>query len=230
MPTNPEPSEPVFNRPTSVFIGGSSRPLLNWVAYALALRTNPNFLWSDVRIPGELFDKNDLLARRVIPADQLSFVYPTELARDHAAASTASAHEGSPPGPGSDFKTSVGFLQLPSQARDVLTALPPGGPPIPIVVSNAHRIVGLYPTSSVAPILKAVLGAGAILIMTFADAPPDGRLSFDTVLHLNGHDPADWKSASLRVEKSPADGPFKSGATTSLKSFAPIADVLSRTF
>ncbi|MGA7845645.1 MAG: hypothetical protein WCB18_00955 [Thermoplasmata archaeon] len=61
------PLRPLFNRPTTVFLGGSSRPVLNRITDGLALDAYPGFLWTDGRISGELFDKNDLFARNISP-------------------------------------------------------------------------------------------------------------------------------------------------------------------
>jgi len=223
------PTQPLFNRPTTVFIGGNNRPLLNWVAYGLALDANPEFLWTDVRIPGELFDRTDILARSIIPSDRLTFVYPSELARTSAPPASGTPAPGST-SPSSALSPSEALRQLPVRSQQLLASLPAGGPPVPVVLSNAHRILALYPADTVGPILRAIVSAGAIFLMTFADSPPEGRRQFETVLHVNGPDPPGWGQATLRIEKSPVGGPFKTGSEVRLREIPAIADVLSTAF
>jgi hypothetical protein len=109
----------------------------------------------------------------------------------------------------------------------LLSAGPSGGPPMVLVLSNAHRLVALYPTDSVAPVVRAIVETGAILFMTFADSPPEGRLAFDTVMHVEGNDPMSWNEATLRVEKGPASGPLRAGSEHRLGQLPPIASVLA---
>lgn len=225
--------EPLFHRPTSVFVAGTNRPLLNWVAYALALDANPEFRWTDVRISGELFDKTDILARAVIPPSQLNFRYPNELRRNEPGSmptgsrTEPSASAGAGAGGGSGLGD---FLQLPGPTRELLASLPSGERPIPLVLSNAHRILALWPAEVMSSVLRVITSYRVILFLTFADAPPDGRRAFETVVHLSGDSPTAWEQATLRIEKSPPDGPFKAGAQLSLRDIPPIADVLRRAF
>lgn len=218
------PNPRLFVRPTSVFVSGTSRGFLNWVAYALALNSGPFFRWTDVRIRGELFEPNDLLARSLIPSDQLSFRYPEEL-RPGAGPETAS---GSPRDSASAEMAAL--LRLPQSTRETVATLPSMGRPVPLVLSNAHRIVALYPAPGIGPIVRAIVAAGAILIVTFADAPPDGRRAFETVLHLRGGEVSQWAVARLAVEQAPNDGSFRSGTELRLSEVPAIADVLRPIF
>ena len=223
----PHPS--LLNRPTTVFISGGSRPLLNWVAYGLALDANPEFLWTDVRISGELFDRTDLLARNIIPQGRLSFVYPNELARTTPASAPGAPAEAAGSSVGS-LSPMEALQRLPLRSQQLLASLPAGGPPVPVVLSNAQRILPLYPTETVGPILRAIVAAGAIFIVTFADTAPEGRRYFETILQLKGQDPPEWERATLRVEKGPAGGPFKADSELRLREIPAIADVLSKAF
>lgn len=216
------PNPRLFVRPTSVFVSGTSRGFLNWVAYALALNSGPFFRWTDVRLRGELFEPNDLLARSLIPSDQLSFRYPEEL-RPGAGPEAAS---GSP----RDSAEMAALLRLPQSTRETVATLPSMGRPVPLVLSNAHRIVALYPAPGIGPIVRAIVAAGAILIVTFADAPPDGRRAFETVLHLRGREVSEWTAARLAVEQAPDDGSFRAGTELRLSEVPAIADVLRPIF
>lgn len=226
-------SEPLFRRPTSVFIGGNNRPLLNWVAYAFAIDANPEFHWTDIRLRGELFDKTDLLGRNLIPADRLNWVYPQELARPQPAPTTDASGArpiSAPDDPRRGAANLAVFLRLPPETQKILTSLAPGRRPFPLILSNAQRIVALYPAESVTPILRVIIASGALAFITFADAPPDGRRAFESVLHVKGESPTTWKQATLRVELCPRDGPFKAGSELRFQDIPPIADVLGREF
>ena len=221
----------LFPNPTSVIICGSSRPLLNWVAFALASVSDPEFHWTDVRISGEVPTPDDLFSRDLIPPERLHLVAPRELTPDDATANVAVSavirDEETP----EELRRVVEFLRLPPQTQQLLAETQSKGFPRVVVLSNGHRLLALYPeVGVVAPTVRAIVNAGVALIMTFADAPPGGRVAFDTVLHLEGQDPKNWRQAKLRVEKAPSTSVFRSGSEVRLADFEPVAAVLSREF
>ncbi|HTP53989.1 MAG TPA: hypothetical protein VML94_03365 [Thermoplasmata archaeon] len=222
------PPTAIFGQPTSVFVGGPSRSLLNWVVYALASRTDPGFIWTDVRLPGEVLAGTDPLARGLVDPDRLNIVYPQELVPgDPSAVPPAGVDRPAPP---ATVRRLEDFLRLPLHTQRLLAGAPKGGHPIVLALSNAHRMVGPYPTETVAPIVRTIVESGAILFVTFADAPPEGRFAFETVLQVEGETPRRWKDAALWVERGPTDGPLPSGARYPLAEFEPIAAVLSQEF
>ena len=221
----------LFPNPTSVIICGSNRPLLNWVAYALAVSSDPNLHWTDVRISGEVLSRDDLLMRDRIPPERLHLVAPRELAPDDATANVAVSavirDEDTP----EELRRVVEFLRLPPPTQQLLAETPSEGVPRVVVLSNGHRLLALYPEIGVvAPTVRAIVGSGVVFIMTFADAPPGGRVAFDTVLQLEGQDPGSWRDATLRVEKTPSTSVFRSGSEVRLADFGPVAAVLGREF
>lgn len=218
------PTETLFPRPTSVLLCGPSRPLLNWTAYALAASTDPGFIWTDIRPPGESLDAIDPLARGLIPSERLNIVHPTEILPERSGA-PAAARSVAPSSP--TVRRLQDFVRLPLHTQRLLTGEPTRGRPIVLVLSNAQRMVGLYPAQNVAPVVKAIVEAGVILLVTFADVPPEGHEAFDLVLRLEGGDPTNWSRATLKVEKAPADGLLRAGAALRLGEFAPIAPVLT---
>ena len=221
----------LFPNPTSVIICGSSRPLLNWVAFALASASDPAFHWTDVRITGEVPTPDDLFSRDRIPPERLHLVAPRELTPDDATANVAVSavirDEETP----EELRRVVEFLRLPHATQQLLAETESVGSPRVVVLSNGHRLLALYPeVGVVAPTVRAIVSARVVFIMTFADAPPGGRVAFDTVLHLEGHDPKIWRQSKLRVEKAPSTSEFRSGSEVRLADFEPVAAVLSREF
>ncbi|HYB78748.1 MAG TPA: hypothetical protein VEG66_03175 [Thermoplasmata archaeon] len=221
----------LFSRPTSVIICGTSRSLLNWAAYALAAGTDPDFLWTDVRLSGEVVAPEDPLSRDLIPSGRLRLVSPAELRPDDATANAALSAVIRDDDTPEELERAVEFLRLPSTTQDVLAEAKGDGSPRVVVLSNGHRLVAIYNDLAVVrPTVRAIVGAGVALIMTFADAPPGGREAFEIVLHVEGSDPTAWRLARLRVEKAPPDSIFPAGSETLLADVGPIASVLRREF
>ena len=53
--------------PTSVFITGQNRTLLQWFAFASLHPYSSRVYWTDVRLPGEVLDPLDPIALHRIP-------------------------------------------------------------------------------------------------------------------------------------------------------------------
>lgn len=217
-----------FSRPTSVVVYGTSRPLLNWVAYAWACAADREVIWVDVRLRGEVRDNSDPVSRQLVPPDRLHVVYPDELVPDDAAARTAIGGVIRDKESSGAVRRLMDFLGLPSLTQQVLSREPSGGLPRILVFSNAHRVVSTYPPESVTQVVRAVVDCGTTLLSSFADAPSDARHAFETVLHLEGSDLREWKHAILRVERGPPDAPFRSGSEYRLSEIGPVAAVLGR--
>jgi len=219
--------ERTFNRPTSVLVWGTSRPLLNWVVYALASEADPKFIWTDVRRGDEVMTDADPLVHNMVPPDRLAVVYPGQLAPNDAAANMAIAGVIRDDRPTDAVRRLVDFVRLPLSTQRLLTGVPSRSRPMVLVLSDAQHMVVFYPTATVASLVRAVVEAGAILFVTFVNTPPQSRQEFETVLHVEGNDPRAWREATLRVEKGPSAGPLRGGSTHRLSEFNPIATVLA---
>jgi len=217
-----------FSRPISVVVRGSNRPLLNWVALALATEANPQFIWNDVRLRGEKLSDLDPLARDLIPTDRLNIAVPTAFVPDHAAASTPTSGVIRDDEPSDNIRLLKEFLRLPQGAQRLLSMPPAGDRPTVLVLSNAHRLVAVYPSETLAPVLTTLTGAGVTLIMTFADAGPESHRAFDVALEVEGNDPKEWRGAVIRVEQGPLEGPLRPGSRYPLGDFQPAAGLLAR--
>jgi len=202
---------------------------MNWVSLALASATDPNFLWVDVRTTGEVLSDSDPLSRNAISPNRLAVVRPSALAPDHTKANIAVSAVVRTDEPPENLQVLLDFLRLPERTQATLAGIVSGGQPRVVVLSNAHRLMGYYTVDMAGPLLRAIVATGVVVILTFADAPNDGRFAFDVVLHLEGKDPKDWKQAKLRVEKGPSSGILHQGADYRLGDLEVVAKVLSTT-
>lgn len=220
-----------YDRPTSIFIGGDDRPTLNWCALALAGQFDPEFFWTDVRLPGEKLADTDPLSQQVVPTSRCHTVEPPALARDERSAEIARRRAGDllrSDEPSDTTARLVGFLGLPAHTQSLLPGEGGRRPPRCVVLSNAHRLVALYPTVSVSPTVRAIVEYGATLIATFADAAPEGRWAFETVLHVAAQGASDWRQAKLTVERLGGGPQRDPPETVVLEDFPPIASGLAQ--
>jgi hypothetical protein len=215
----------ITQRPTSVVLHSADRPLVNWVMYAMLVRANPNFIWTDVRLPGEVLDPLDPLARHVIPDRQLSVVRPEVLRRNPEATDIVSTmiH---PEEAGDQKQQLVNFLRLPEHTQDLISRVPKTGLIPALGLSNGQRIAALFPPETIRPTLQGIKAAGSSLILTWADALPGSAKEFDFVLGVEGLGPRSWRSALLRCDQGDSSGPIRAGKRFRLGDLAPIAEVL----
>jgi len=216
-----------FVRPSSAILCGSPGALLDWVALGFA-RTNPGgYFWTDVRLPEQRVDRRGPLARHAIPPEQLSVVEPEVLSRNDAPANAAIWAVVSPSESAPALGQLADFLRLPSHTQRLIASRGnAAGPPV-LVLSNAHRIAAEYPTESVGPLVRAIVGAGVSLFMTFSDEPPKGRLAFDNVWHLEAGDVSSWREAQLVVEAGTFGPPLTAGSKVPLSRISRLSGVLA---
>ena len=218
----------IFRKPTSVIIFGDDRPLLNWVAYALAFINDPEFIWTDVRSLGQTPAPIDPMARNKIPPERFFVRRPSELTLNDEAANVAiSAVIRSDETP-ENVRRLLDFLRLPTPTQHVLST-PRRDQRLVVILSNSQRLAALYPSvENVSDTVRSILATDVNLIMTFADTPTEGRRAFDSIVHIQGTMHDGWQNAIMTVEKGPSDGALPTGFRVRLGEFAPVASVLAR--
>ncbi|HLN50850.1 MAG TPA: hypothetical protein VK455_02165 [Thermoplasmata archaeon] len=211
--------------PTSVFLHGPSRPLLNWVLYALLVRTGRVFQWTDVRLRGEVLDPMDPLARRLVPESQLSIVLPEELNLSDPPSRTMPEmiH---PDEPADSMRRVNAFLRLPGHTQEVLSRVTGEGTVTPVGLSNCHRLAAAFPADAIQPTLRAFMESGASIALTWADAVPASARAFDFVIGVEGRGPLDWKEARLRCDIGNSTGVIRAGQVLRLGDVPAIAEVI----
>jgi hypothetical protein len=219
-----------FGTPGSTILCGRPGALLNWVAYGFASSNPGGYFWTDVRMAGQLLDPSDPLASSRISPELLSIVEPQTLAPQDRVANAAISGLVRSATPTSSDQQFVDFLRLPEHTQRLLATQTTGTKPIVLVLSNSQRMAALYATESVGPLVRAISGAGASLLVTYADEPPEGRLGFDNVWHLVAGERPTWLSSRLIVEKGPPTGPFAAGESVPLAGIERVASHLKRGF
>lgn len=220
----------LFEPRTSVFLCGSGRSLLNWVAYALVADHSGGFLWGHVELKGEVLEDTDLLKTSLIPKERLITVSPGQLVRDERAGDLPLGglvrSEGDDPSIGS----LADFLRLPNQTQELISQLPREGPRPVLVLSGAHRLGALYSPEQVGPTVRTVVEAGGSMLVVWADAPVEGRLAFEHILHVKGDVPSRWREAVLTVERGWPAPPLQTGVEVPLGDVPSVASVLRKSW
>ena len=220
-----------LRKPSSLIVIGSNRPLLKWVGVALLAPYSSRVYWTDVQMAGEVLEPLDPIALHAVPEDRLQVVHPRDLQRDEeearrvGAATATMLRADEPP---ESLRRISEFLRLPQRTQDRIASTSSSDEPSILVLSNAHRTVGLYHPESVAPMIRTIVNSGTVLALLWAEAPPAQRSIFDVVLHVEGGGPSRWREATLRSEQGISHGPLGSGRPCRLTDLGAVAAVLEK--
>lgn len=228
------PNDPVrplelSRKPVSVIVYGASRPLINLTLYGLAHATNPEFLWVDVRVPGEPPHRFDPVTLGWVPKNRVITIEHTEMQKAEAAtppsaiSSLIAAEDADP-----EYARVTEYLRLPDSSQRILAEGPGDGRPGLVAVTNAQRLRAAYTASRVPPILSLHLSAGYSLFVGFADTAAPERMLFDYVFRLDGESAHDWRDSSLTCEKGDASGVLRVGRSTRLPQIGFLEEILER--
>jgi hypothetical protein len=221
----------LFNRPSSVLVYGSCRPLVNLTLFALATTTNPDLEWVELGEPKEDRTLLDPVQLGWIPEDRLwrvndlGALQPTALSQNLSLVGTIRADE-----PPETLAQITEFLRLPDRSQRILATRPPDGRPGVVAVTDTHRAERAFSANRVPSILTVHRNAGFSVFIGHADSPGPGRNLFDFVFHLNGEneDAADWKKRELVCERGISSGPLREARPVLLEDIPIVAHVLFR--
>ena len=217
--------------PSSVFISGTSRPLLKWVALALLAPSSSRVYWTCVRLAGEELEPLDPMTLGVVPDERIHILQPHDLQPEDQEARRAESAAGQmlrSDEEADSVQRIFDFLRLPSHTQERLSTTFRDQEPAILIAANAHRLVGLYTSDSIGPVIRSIVGSGACLVALWADAPPKLRSVFDLVLRVEGNGPASWRDATLTCEKGIDTGPLAGGTPVRLAELPTVASVLER--
>lgn len=231
-PTNENQLLPgAFRKPLSVFMAGTSRSLLKWVALALLAPYSSRVFWTDLQVTGETLEPLDPIGLHAVPGERLKIIHPRQLQRDERGSRLAEAavatliRSDEPP---EDLQRTSEFLDLPPHTQARISSMPAVGEPSILVTANGHRLVGLYPIETIGPMVRSLLDSGTSFMILWADAVPSIRSVFDVVLHVEGGGPARWRDAVVWSEKGVSTGPLGLGKTSRLSDLPQVAEFLEK--
>jgi hypothetical protein len=150
-----------------------------------------------------------------------------ELAPNELVANAAITAGIRPDSPVDELERLADFLRLPAPTQELISSRGAEPGPIVLVLSNAHRLAAFYPSGTVGPLIRAIVSRGVSVLFTFADTPPQGRLVFDNIWHVNAIDPLFWKEGRFRVERGDPSGPLAAGSEVRLETLPVVAPVLA---
>jgi hypothetical protein len=226
------PNSPILprrdNAPTTVYVGGSSRAVVNSVAFALAETIDLTPFWLDVKDSKSASDGPDPASLGWIPPDRL-FVSENgdglEIDVEGAMKSLWTIVRADEPA--SVLSSLTDFLRLPELIQEILSATAPTGGPKALVAANSDRVAHLFPrTAEGLQRFLATLAASSLSIVAAHTGPGvPGRFGFSTVFRVDAASPADWMEGTIVCEKGIDQGPFAVGRSTRLSDVPGIARV-----
>lgn len=221
----------LFSRPSSVFVYGQSRALVNLTLFTLASATNPRFQWVEIALPKGERVAPDPVQLGWIPEDQLWRVdQPEVLGPDERSADLPIFDMIRSDEAPETLALVAQFLRLSDTSQRILSTGPVDGRPGVVAITNAHRLEGSLAQDRVAPILAVHRAAGFSVLVAYSEAAGTGRSLFDFVFHLQGGsvDASDWPNCQLVCERGITTGPLRGGRPVGLAEIPMLADILAR--
>ena len=191
----------ITDSPDSVLFWGSNRVATSMAAYSLALRSDPNFLWLDIRGPEQrpmvrLYDP-------VGPKDErfrtleLGVLAPDESPSREAIAAVVSGEDLDPA-----LQGLIQFLRLPRLVQSLISRRVPDGSPEVLLATSADRVAHFYIERLEAT--RAFIGTlkelGVKFVASYVGPTRRDRWAFDHVFRVEGGDDHDWASATVLAD------------------------------
>jgi len=224
----PPPLRAVGKGPWGTFIYGTSRPLVQWLAQAMAAAYEPNPVWVDFRDADVGPDPSGPVALGAVPEDRLYVVTRSEAKPGPAVTDRTLWTVIRSDEPKDTIAELTYFLRLPPRAQEIVSRAGGKAPRLALVVANSDRVRDFYPRYG--QLIRALIDSTirAHLLPFFASLPPTdpGYLSFDLVFEVRAKGLTEWREGTLRCEKAPADSEFVSGQTSPLGSLPELASLL----
>jgi hypothetical protein len=216
--------------PTTIYVSGPSRAVVNGVAFAFAEMIDLAPFWLDVRDPTAQSDGPDPGSTGWIPPDRLFVseggrgleVAPENLGK--ALWTIVRSDE-----PESVLSHLTDFLRLPELIQEILSATGSGLGIKALVAANTDRVAHLF--SRTAEGLQHFLGTLAAshlsIVAAHTGTTVPGRFGFATVFRVDVESPARWSEGTIVCEQGIAHGPFAVGRANRLSDVPAIARVFN---
>jgi|SRR5208282_2725515 len=220
-----------LGNPSSVLFSGTNRSLLKWVAFASLAPYSSRVFWTDLRMPGEILDPLDPMALHVIPEDAVDVVPPGDLLPEEQDARLAEAASAtmfpSDEAPAS-VRGIIEFIRMPWHTQQRISATFRPVEPAILVCANADRLVGVFPDSAAAPLIRAIVQAGVVIVGLWGEAACPFDSVFDVLFHIEGMGPSAWRDATITSRKGVSAGPLATATAHRLADLGPIARILEK--
>lgn len=225
------PAQP--KRTVTVFVGGSSRSVVNGVAFAMAEMLDLTPFWLDVRDRGAVLDGPDPASTGWIPPDRL-FVSENgrglESHQDPAEKALWTIVRSDEPA--SVLSHLSDFLHLPELIQEILSAAEPAGAPKALVAANTDLVVHLFPRepAELQRFLRTLGDSSLSIVAAHTGASGPGRFAFDIVFRVDAGGPRTWMDGTITCERGVQHGQLTVGRSIRLSDVPDIARVLEGLF
>lgn len=191
----------VTETPDSVLFWGENRTAAAIAAYALCLRSDPSFLWLDVR--GSDRDPAVNLYDPLAPRDHR---FESLDLRELAPAEAPSRETISTVVDGEDLDPTVRgliqFLRLPRLVQTLVSRRVPDGSPTVLLATSADRIAHFYleRLESTRAFIGTLKELGVKFVASYVGPSRRDRLAFDHIFQVEGGGDHDWAGAMVRAD------------------------------
>ena len=219
----------VLEGAASVYLWGTSRPLVNSVLYSLARRLDPEFTWLHMRDRSRTDPVDRLLAEDLHRAEASSIPFQAKdlVPRPTMKAASLSwlvKFDESP----DELNQLRAFLALPEVFQEAVSRTVPPGAPRVLAIPNSDRLAELF-VGRVDRLgaLARILKESSVSIMV-GQSVRDGPIQdwFDYAFEVRGVDLGSWQQGSLVCERSPNNKGSAAGMKFPLRQLPWAADVL----
>lgn len=218
-----------LGKPSTIFVYGDCRPVVNGVAFAMADMLDLAPFWLEVR-DGKGGDESNAATVGWIPSDRFFISQEgSGLEPNHGIANLALWTIVRSDEPAEELAKLTDFLRLPTLLQEMIGRWTPDSSPRAVVVANAERIKHLFPREpgELRRLLSTILEHSASLVVTHTGQPGDGRFGFNAVFRVHATSFESWNEGTLECEKGRARGPFSIGRPRRLADIPSVARILS---
>jgi len=219
-----------LGRAPSIYLWGTSRPVVNLVLYGLARRTDPDFAWVEIRDRGSLPASGRLGEDGSSePWGQSIHVRAEELLpRSPVAPPSVSQLVRLDDDPG-ELDRLQQFVVLPAPVQAFAARSMPNGGPRVLAIPNADRVADLYAGRALTlrRLIQTMQEVSISLMTGRADGPGPLRNVFDYVFEVRSTDLRTWEDGQLLCERTANPKALPVGRAFPLVELAWATDVLS---
>ena len=217
-------------KPSTIYVYGDCRPVVNGVAFAMADMLDLTPLWVEVRDAVRDGDEVTAASAGWIPPDRFflsqegSGLEPNDGVANMALWTIVRSDE-----PSEHLAELTDFLRLPLLLQEMIGRWTPDSGPRAVVVANVERVKHLFPREpgEARRFLATILNHSASLVVTHMGEPGEGRFAFNAVFRVHASSFDSWSDGTLECEKGRARGPFSIGRPRRLGDIPSVARILT---